>query len=27
VLYLASRLENEPHDIYTDDQNRSFLDY
>jgi predicted membrane-bound spermidine synthase len=27
VLYLASRLENEPHGIYTDDQNRSFLDY
>ena len=27
VLYLAGRHENEPHDIYTDDRNRSFLDY
>ena len=27
VLYLAGRFENEPHDIYTDDQNRSFLDH
>jgi predicted membrane-bound spermidine synthase len=27
VLYLASRPGKEPHDIYTDDQNRSFLDY
>jgi predicted membrane-bound spermidine synthase len=27
VLYLAGRLENEPHDIYTDDRNRSFLDH
>ena len=27
VLYLAGRHEDEPHDIYTDDRNRSFLDY
>jgi hypothetical protein len=27
VLYLAGRLEDEPHDIYTDNRNRSFLDY
>ena len=27
LLYLAGRHENEPHDIYTDDRNRSFLDY
>jgi spermidine synthase len=27
VLYLAGRLDNEPHDIYTDDRNRSFLDH
>jgi spermidine synthase len=26
VLYLALRLGDEPHDIYTDNQNRSFLD-
>jgi predicted membrane-bound spermidine synthase len=27
VLYLAGRHEDEPHDIYTDNRNRSFLDY
>jgi hypothetical protein len=27
VLYFAGRTETEPHDIYTDDKNRSFLDY
>jgi predicted membrane-bound spermidine synthase len=27
VLYLAGRTETEPHDVYTDDQNRSFLDH
>jgi predicted membrane-bound spermidine synthase len=27
VLYVAGRSEGQPHDIYTDDQNRSFLDY
>ncbi len=27
VLYLAGRHGNEPHDIYTDDRNRSFLDH
>ena len=26
VLYLAPSFENEPHDVYTDDRNRSFLD-
>jgi spermidine synthase len=26
VLYLARSFENEPHDVYTDDRNRSFLD-
>jgi hypothetical protein len=27
VLYLAARRNGEPHDIYTDDLNRSFLDH
>jgi predicted membrane-bound spermidine synthase len=27
VLYLSGRLEDEPHDIYTDNRNRSFLDH
>jgi predicted membrane-bound spermidine synthase len=27
VLYVAGCLEGQPHDIYTDDQNRSFLDH
>lgn len=27
VLYLAGQPEDQPHDIYTDNQNRSFLDY
>ncbi len=27
VLYIAGRPGNDPHDIYTDNQNRSFLDY
>lgn len=26
VLYLTGRLDSQPHDIYTDDRNRSFLD-
>ena len=26
VLYLAGRSDSQPHDIYTDDRNRSFLD-
>jgi spermidine synthase len=27
VLYVAGRSESQPYDIYSDDQNRSFLDY
>jgi hypothetical protein len=26
VLYLTGRSDSQPHDIYTDDRNRSFLD-